>query len=308
MTETVMEPFEQEFDSELTLALPGGSTEILARLRAEKDNPTLDVVLIGGALEKTAAAEGLMEEVDWAEEAPNWNDLISEAKDVPGYGPSIAMSGIGMIYNTEKMPFEPSSWYDFWDPRLSDGGLIGVFNMDANYTLALTSLLNDHEGGTEDNVDPAFEKWKELMESHAPLILDSSQDVVDSIAQRDAWMVFGPNSRALSMAKEGLPVSIEYPEEGGFIWGNYAGIPKGSKNRDLAVEFINFYLRPEIQADWATCVGYSPTNQNTDLGDYEYKDALIVDNVFELDWEYINEHRAEWIERWNTEVLPVLNQ
>lgn len=308
MTQNVIEPFEEEFNAELTLALPGASTEILARLRAEQNNPTMDVVLIGGALEKVAAEEGLMEDVDWAEEAPNWNDLIPEAQNVPGYGPSIAMSGVGVIYDTEKMPFTPGSWLDFWDSRLTEEGVIGVHNMDGNYALALTSLLNELEGGSRDNVDPAFEKWKDLMETHDPLILTSSQDVVDAIAQRDAWMVFGPNSRAVAMAKEGLPVEIVYPEEGGFVWGNYAGIPKGTQNRDLAVAFVNFYMEPDVQANWAKCVNYSPTNKEADLGGYEYRDALVVENVYPLDWEWINTNRAAWIERWNTEVLPLLSQ
>jgi putative spermidine/putrescine transport system substrate-binding protein len=307
MTEAVIEPFEQEFGAELTLALPGASTEILARLRAEKDNPSMDVVLIGGALESVAASEDLMETVDWATEVPNWNNLIPEAQAEPGYGPSIAMSGIGIAYNTEKMPFEPTSWLDFWDERVAEEGQVGVFNMDANYGLAMTAAINDALGGTKDNVDPAFEKWQELMRTHKPLVLQSTQDMVDALAQRDALMVLGPNSRAVAVAKEGLPVKIIYPKEGGFIWGNFAGIPKGSQNRDVAIAFINFFLDAEVQANWAMCVNYSPTNKNADLGTYQYKSALVVDNVFTLDWNWINTNRSAWIERWNTEVLPELN-
>lgn len=308
MTETVIEPFEEQFNATLTLALPGASTDILARLRAEARNPTMDVVLIGGALEEVAAEEGLMEEVDWATVAPNWNDIIPEAQIVPGYGPSIAMSGIGIGYNTEEMPFTPTSWLDFWDPQLEGQGVVAVNNMDGNFGLAMMAIINELTGGTEENQDPAFEKFTELMRSHTPLITTSTQEVADALAQRGALMAVGPNSRFIEMAKEGLPVDIVYPEEGGFIWGNFAGIPKGSPNKELAIEFINFYLDPEIQKEWSTCVNYSPVNTKVDLSDYAYGDALIVENVYPLDWEWINENRADWIERWNTEVLPALNE
>lgn len=306
MTENVIIPFEEAFNAELTLALPGGSTDILARLRAEAGSPTMDVVLIGGALENVAAEEGLMEEVDWASAAPNWNDIIAEAQAVPGYGPSIAMSAIGIGYNTETSPFVPTSWLDFWDERVAEEGRVALHNMDGNYGLALTAVLNDILGGTQDDVTPAFDKYKEIMQTHKPLITTSTQDIVDAMVQRDAWMAIGPNSRFISMAKEGLPIAVVYPKEGGFIWGNFAGIPLGSPNKDLAVDFINFYLDPEVQANWAMCVGYSPTNTKADLGDYEYADALVADTVFPLDWDWINLNRSAWIERWNSEVLPEL--
>lgn len=303
MREAVIEPFQQKFNVEVTLALPGNSTQILARLRTEKGNPSMDVVAIGGGLEQVAANEGLMEQLNWAN-IPNAADLYPSARGPEGYGPSIASSAIGIAYNKEKVKEPPTSWLDFWNPEYK--GHIGINNMDGNYGLAMFALVNSLMGGTKDNVEPGFAKFKELM-SNKPIIVKSTDDAVTAMTQRDAWLVVMANSRAIQLAREGFPVGLAYPKEGAFVWGNYVGIPKGSKNKELGEKFINFWLAPEVQAKWATLVNYGPTNRKTVLpSDYGYANMLAPATVYDLDWDWINSHRSEWIDRWNKEVLPLL--
>lgn len=308
LEEFVVGPFEEQFNVDATVAVRGGSTEGMAWMRAQLGNPTFDVMLLGGGLEQVAVDEGLTEIVNWEVEAPNWNDLVEVAKIYPGFGPAVSLATSGLIYNTEEMPFTPDSWYDFWDPRLEGVGNIGMSDMIANYGKALTSWLNVAEGGTQDNFEPAFDKWKELMESHQPVIYRSTSGAVEALTQLGAKIVIGPQSRAIGLAKEGLPISIAYPKEGAFHWGSTMGIPLNAPNRDVAVEFINFWISPEVQVDWAICVNYSPVNVKADLGDYEYKDMLIAETIFTLDWDWINLNLDAWIEKWDIEVMTLLGQ
>ncbi len=303
MRTTVVEPFEKKFNVRVTVAVPGVSSAILARLRAEKGNPSMDAVIIGGGLEAVAASEGLMETLN-LDNIPNFQDLLPEAVGPANYGPSIATSGTGIAYNSELMPTPPTSWLDFWDPDLA--GKIGIMNADSNFGVAHFALVNAELGGDFDNVEPGFEKFGELMASK-PIILRNVDDSVNALTQRGASMVVMTNSRVIQLAEEGFPVKMAYPEEGAFAWGNYIGIPVGSKNKELAEKFINFFLEPEIQRDWAMAVGYGPTNSKTELpADYAYTDVLQMPKIYDLDLEAMNARRGDWLERWNKETLSLL--
>lgn len=300
--ENVVRPFEEKYNAEVILLNPGASTSILARLRAEAKNPTIDIVQIGGGLEAICAAEGLVEDFDYST-LSNWGDLIPEAKLYPKFGPAGSLSASGILYHTERMPFEPTSWLDFWDERLAGEGKISIHNIDGNFGLAMMVIINELESGTRENLDPGFDKFRELIVSHKPTVSTGSDAPVTDIVQRDSYMSICPQSRAIGLMKEGYPAKYVYPKEGAFSWPTSIGIVKGTKKLELAAKFIDFFISPEISANFLMHVNYSPVNSKSDLSSYEYADALMPTNIYTLDWEWINSQRAEWIERWNTKVL-----
>lgn len=302
--ENVVKPFEEKYNVEVILLNPGNSTQILARLRAEAKNPQIDIVQIGGGLEAICAEEGLVEDFDYST-LSNWDDLIPGAKLYPNFGPGTSLNASGILYHTERMPFELSSWLDLWDERLSGEGEVSINNIDTNYGLAMLVLVNELEGGTRENLDPGFNKFKELMKSHRPLISVSSSGGADDVVMKGAYLSISPQSRAIGLMKEGYPVNFVYPKEGAFSWPTSIGIVKGTKNVKLAAKFIDFYISPEINANFAMHINYSPVNSKSDLSDYKYADVLLPTNIYTLDWEWIGSHRAEWIERWNIEVLSI---
>ena len=233
----------------------------------------------------------------------NWGDLVPAAKLYPNFGPAGSLSATGILYHTERMPFKPTSWLDFWDERLSGEGKVSIQNIDGNFGLGMMALINKLEGGTRENLDPGFIKFKELMESHIPIIGLGSDAPVGDIVQKGAYMSVCPQSRAIGLMKEGYPVNFVYPKEGAFSWPTSIGIVKGTENVKLAAKFIDFFISPEISANFLMHVNYSMVNSKSDFGGYEYADILMATNIYPLDWKWINSHRAEWIERWNIEVL-----
>jgi len=303
--EEVVKPFEEAYDCEITLVNPGGSTQILAKLRAEKGNPSIDIVQIGGGLEAICVQEGLVADIDYST-LSNWGDLVPTAKMYPDFGPAGSLAAVGILYNTELMPFEPDSWYDFWREELAEEGKIGIHDMTGNYGLALMTIINELEGGDAENTDPGFAKFAELMATHKPLIEDSSDDPVNDIVQRGAYMTICPQSRAIGLLKEGFSAAFIYPKEGAFAWPTSIGIVAGTEHEELAKQFIDFFISSEINAAWATHVNYGPVNSKCDISDYEYAEELSPERIYDLDWEWINSKRSEWIERWNTEILPLL--
>lgn len=304
--ELVVEPFAKANNVQVSIALPGVSSQVLARLRAEKGNPSMDVVVIGGGLERVAAAEGLIEKLNEAN-IPNLRDLHPAAKDCMGYGPSIAFSGVGIAYNKEKVKAVPTSWLDFWKPEYA--GHILIMNMDSNFGAAHFAVVNELCGGTKDNVEPGFQKFKELMSTHKPLLGKTVDDANTALTQRDAWLVVTTSSSAITLAQGGFPVGFVYPNEGGIAWGNYLGIPVGSKQKELGEKFINWFLDPQVQGSWCSRVGYAPTNVNAKMpADFAYGEWLRLPKIYPVDLSWLNENRPTWLERWNKEVLPLLGK
>jgi len=92
------------------------------------------------------------------------------------------------------------------------------------------------------------------------------------------------------------------PQDGGTMYIDSMCIPKGSKNYDLALKFINFIQRPEIYAQFLDEFGFPPTVNSTagklmttepfysadDIKNCEIKNDLGVDlNKYNEVWERI---------------------
>jgi len=84
--------------------------------------------------------------------------------------------------------------------------------------------------------------------------------------------------------------------------GNTVNVVKGSKNKDLAMKFIDFLLSEEVQSESLARGIDSPVNMNVAFGaDQEdsktnlasFPDAIITDI------DLVNENRAAWVAKWN---------
>src|SRR5690606_26530159 len=64
--------------AEVVITLPGNSAQIMAKLRAEKRKPSMDVVLMGGGLDVTALSEDLLLSYDYAS-LSNFGDIYEVA-------------------------------------------------------------------------------------------------------------------------------------------------------------------------------------------------------------------------------------
>lgn len=85
---------------------------------------------------------------------------------------------------------------------------------------------------------------------------------------------------------------------------NMINLITGSDVKDLATEFINFYLSYEVQLAEALDGVDSPVNTAVELtaeqaANFTYG-AEMVNNLKLIDWNLISEHQADWISSWNS--------
>jgi len=141
----VVAPFEKKYGASVSIT-PGSGAQILTRLRAEKQNPSQDAVVLDSGPAVLAIAEGLLEKINPAN-IPNLKDLDAMALDKQGYGPIIHSHSIGLAYNANLMKKPvPQSWMDLWNPIYKDAILLVDITLTPGYFFLLQ--INLMNGGT----------------------------------------------------------------------------------------------------------------------------------------------------------------
>lgn len=298
--ELIIEPFEREHGVKVRL-VTGYSADILAQLRAQKDNPQIDVVHFSGGQEAIAAEEGLLSPIK-PEELEHYDDLYPIAVQGldQGHGPAHAVAAIGLLYNTEEVDPAPTSWQDLWDERFA--GEVILTDIGNSYGLLGMLMINEVHGGSLDNIQPGLDAIGELL-ADDNVVVTRSPDLRQEFAQGN--VVIGPYAQdhAYRLREGGAPIGFVMPEEGAAASFLTINLVEGRPNRDLALEFINHSLRPEVMAGWAEAARYSPTNSKTELPEEVAADVVYgqdaIDQLVAFDPLTIGENKSEWIDAWN---------
>src|SRR5688572_1110410 len=89
---------------------------------------------------------------------------------------------------------------------------------------------------------------------------------VDILVGGGEWVTAG-------LAKENPALDFSIPKEGGVLWSQSLAMFAGSKNKDLALKFIQYVMSPEGQARLATssCYWGMPASQKAALSEGEKK-------------------------------------
>jgi thiamine transport system substrate-binding protein len=83
----------------------------------------------------------------------------------------------------------------------------------------------------------------------------------------------------------------------------FAGILKGTQNRDLAEKWIDFMLSTTFQKDMPFQMAVYPVNQEAQINEDFAAHSAIPEKPATLDPYYIAENRDAWIEAWREVVL-----
>lgn len=297
----VAQPFAEQFNAEVILDT-GGSSERLSKLIATKGNPEVDLFYITDYQAAIAKQEGLLLPVR-SENVPNTDKLYEPFKDPLGDGtcPAFTVLGVGMAYHKEEVS-PPFSWMDLWQVDMKDR--IAVPDISISTGPPLLVEIASLNGGGLQNVDPGFEKFKELKEN-IHLIYSRTQEVVTAINQGD--IVLSPGLNIFIQESPDQPIGFAWPTEGGLGIVNLACVVQGTGNRKLAEQFIDFHLAVEQQRAMAVNQSESPTNRNVELSGDAAAGLLYgeeaIDSLNFFDPNVLARNREAWIERWNQEIV-----
>uniref|UniRef100_A0A7C5RVL6 ABC transporter substrate-binding protein n=1 Tax=Thermomicrobium roseum TaxID=500 RepID=A0A7C5RVL6_THERO len=210
-----------------------------------------------------------------------------------------------LAYRKDKFPQKPpNSWADFWDVQGFPG--VRAFQKYAQWGPIEAALLADgvpidqlypldidRAFRSLDRIKPHVRVWWEAGAQPAQLLSDGEVDLTD------AWI-----ARIQFLIEQGSTV-LDYTWNQGRLSSDSLVIPRGSKNVDVAHDFINFALRPEIQRVFAMIYPDGPANQKA-------FEALPAERLPVLpsapenkkvqvypDYQWWADHLDAVVERWN---------
>lgn len=103
--------------------------------------------------------------------------------------------------------------------------------------------------------------------------------------------------------REDAPTANILPPGGVFRQIEYAGIVKGTKQRDLARKFIDFLLSVPVQEDIPGQMAVFPVNEDAAVPEAFQKFSEVTVPVAEVSAADIAANRQKWIDEWTKAVL-----
>lgn len=304
-TSQVLPMFENANDTKVVV-VPGTSSDILAKLLANRNHPQVHVAFLDDGVMARAVSLGVCEKLDDSAELKQLYPF-ARTKDDIGAGVQLGMTGIA--YNkklfAEKGWAPPTSWLDFADPKYK--GKV-VFQSASSSTFGLHGFLamNRLWGGSETNVEPAFTKWASTVGPNVVEYIPNSAKISEMVQTGEAGLFPLTPTGVADLQDKGLPVAYVSPKEGPVLLLVDVCVVKNNPDEKLAQKLAQFLLSAPAQEKAAEAGKQIPTNRQAkmpasmqqSLGNIDE----LVHKVTVVDWDAINAHRAQWDTRWNQQI------
>ncbi|MGF0040378.1 extracellular solute-binding protein [Peptoniphilaceae bacterium SGI.131] len=296
----VIEPFEKEFNVEVVLDI-GSTSERLTKLK-EDPNYEADIIELSQSAALEAQELGLVDKIE-SSKVKDYENLIPVAKEFAsrGYGIPYTINSIGIIYNPNGAKKEIKEWADLWDAALA--GRIAVPDITSTFGPAIIAMAGDVAGTPidKDNGQKAFEKLKELKPNIVKAYAKSG-DMLNMFSNNeiDAAIIGDFNvGRVQEVLKDAVYV---VPQSGTYANMNTLEINAKSKNKDLALEFINYRIKKENMERTGKSLNEAPTNSTVELAPEVSKNMTYADvakRAKSLDFSIVNKNLSSWIDQFN---------
>ena len=271
-----------------------------AKIIAANGSPPYDVSDNGDAEVLQMRDAGLLVSYDPAL-IPNLAD-VPEAARIGDVYASTNFLLFGLVRDAKQVPTPATSFQVLLDPAYK--GRIGVpaFGWYGMYWL---HGVNKALGGTEDNMDPGMKFAAAVVKGNNAVTVENADHGRKLFGQGE--IVFCPfwNGICNQLARRNLPVKFD-AVPGTLAIGTGFVILKGTANAKAAQSFVNLTLDPKLQAEFAAWNLYPPTNRKAVMP-AEFADIAVTPaqlaNTVKLDWTKVVAHKAEYLKRWNEEVL-----
>jgi spermidine/putrescine-binding protein len=170
--------------------------------------------------------------------------------------------GITGIASDSRRIADASSWNALLDPRWT--GKILMLD-DARETIAFGALVLGADPNTRD--PKTLARIRQVLIDQKPLVRAyDSASFDDAILSGEVALAQSWSGQIAKIMKEAPWVRFTIPKEGAMIFVDNLAIPRNAPHADLAHEFLDFVMEPEIAAEICLTTGYStPSKSGRDL-------------------------------------------
>ncbi len=293
--EVIFQTFKAEYGVDVT-CLDMSSGEALERIRAEKDNPQGDVLFGTTNLSHVnLAADGLTEPY----KGVGWNQLPEGAiKDPDGYWTGFYYGVIGFACSPERLAEIgaecPTSWEDLLDP-VYKGEIVIASPAASGTSYTVLSGLVQRLGE-----DEAFE-WYQQFDANVAQYTESGS-APGKMAAAGEFAVGIAFAHDIQVQQDkGLPVVMNFPEEGTPFEIGGISIIKGAKNIAAAQAWVDYVFSPAFQRYHNDVAHRIPVVAGVKLaeGTVGLEDVKLVEGYDPTEWAA---QRDALVARWQEEI------
>ena len=244
----VIDLFEEE--TGITVKYVNFTTNEEMYTKLEAGAGTYDVIFPSEYMIERMIAHDMLEELDLSA-MPNFANVMDRLKD-PSYDPGNKYSvpymwgTLGYLYNSEMVDEELTSWSALFDEK-NAGNVIMMNSMRDTIGIALKYLGYSMNTRSEAELNEAKDLLIKQKQDkiQCGYLLDETKDKMVG-GEAAIGVVYSGDAQYAIEKNENLVYVV--PEEGSNIWVDGMCIPKGSKNVEGAMKFIDFMCREDVAA------------------------------------------------------------
>jgi spermidine/putrescine transport system substrate-binding protein len=253
--------FQESMDTTVHVTYYFGNSELLAKIQAGGSDA--DIIMPSHYRLQDYLDLDLIQPID-VSRIPNFDELYDGVKDrdymFNENGERISIPYVfgvtGLVYNADEITEPVTSWESAWDPQYT-GRIVMEDTESWIYTSAM--LLGFRLDELTEDTDAKLELILAKMIEQKPLLLKlyhGLEEMRTLLVSGDALIANTDSGLAWGLEKEGFNIVVTVPKEGASAWEDQFVIPADAQNLDLAYDWINHMLDPEVAAALTVETGY----------------------------------------------------
>ncbi|KQQ83194.1 extracellular solute-binding protein [Arthrobacter sp. Leaf137] len=281
-----------------------GGADATNKLIAEKNNPIADVAfgLNNMYFSQVKAADAL------EPYKPAWaGEVDTQLADGETYWPLVKQA-ILLGYNSDKFSKDaaPKDWTDLWTKDEFKARYERVTGLGtATAQLVFAGILSRYRDDSGD-LGISDEGWKQVeqyFQNGSPAV--AKTDLFARIASGEVDMGQMPSS-IIADREKSFKVNVDtvIPSVGVPLAVEQIALVKGTKKKDQAQKFIDWFGSADVQGQFAKQFNSMPVNKSAQAqANPEVVDFFADLKQQDIDWEFVQENMGAWVEKIELEYM-----
>ncbi|WNB85165.1 extracellular solute-binding protein [Cellulomonas sp. ATA003] len=285
-----------------------GGGDTTNKILAEANNPVADVVFgLNHMYFSQLVGADTIEPY-----TPAWSDEVDPDLADPsgeGYFWPLIQQGIVLAYNADVYTPEeaPQDWTDLWTDERFQGRYETVDGLGGATTQLIFAGILDRYQDPDGDLGVSDEGWEHIQgyfEHGNPSVPETDLYLRMAEGEVDMGQMFtsGIPSRE---AEYGVDSAVMDPEVGIPFAVEQIALVKGTDQAEEAGAFIDWFGSAETQAAWSAEFDSMPVNEGA-IAEADPEIVEFHENLEQqdIDWEFVAENIASWIEKVELEYVP----
>lgn len=250
--------FEKETNIAVITEVYSSNDSMLAKL---KSGAHYDIITPSGNYVPLLVEENLLQPLP--QDIRHIGRRFTSNVSMPAYDPEYEYSlplfygTTGIAVNTKLTQETITSWKQFFDRPTDEEPSIGMLD-DTSTVMAIAALTLGRKNC--DGSPETLERIQNLLVGQKPSVKTySATGYFERLAANEVALQMAWSGDVYTARQENDAIEYVYPSEGVELWMDSYAIPAKAQNPDAAAKFIEFTMRPENAAEYATFSGNIPT-------------------------------------------------